>query len=473
MNWHYLAGQEEVCYAVSSSAGLPSALWNLMPTVAASCLPASATAACPASRYGTMCVPSKGSPGGDTSMSSAEAFPVKTSLLLAREQVFLAVAQAYGQSSPVSLGKYDPATHSLRTSQLLLLGDSTECLRTLPRWGWMHAGAVSGLTMSERPISANDSGYWLPTPSAVSYGSNQGGASGRVGKVRHSLESMARGQQWPTPNASNWKSGKASQKTHDKNSRPLREQVGGSLNPDWVEWLMGWPFLWTCLESTDKKYYNIWYETSTTNEAMRVLRDNNYSQKMEKWQAGCDMENQTVLYSGLLWQVNPEGQHYSEHSQTKGSKALSSKSMQSVRIDSESTAASQRQQSIQQSERQYSHCLPIMPHQNAQSRQDMGERPCPASPMHHLQHNIPADTNPPQQNLRQGMQERVGERISDETMEQSLERINVVLGSSWATEPADVPHVATGVPHRVDRLRALGNGWLPQCAALAWRILTS
>jgi len=51
-----------------------------------------------------------------------------------------------------------------------------------------------------------------------------------------------------TPTARDWKSGKASQATHDKNSRPLSEQIGGSLNPTWVEWLMGWPLGWTDLK---------------------------------------------------------------------------------------------------------------------------------------------------------------------------------------------------------------------------------
>jgi len=51
-----------------------------------------------------------------------------------------------------------------------------------------------------------------------------------------------------TPTARDWRSGKASQATHDKNSRPLSEQIGGSLNPPWVEWLMGWPLGWTDLK---------------------------------------------------------------------------------------------------------------------------------------------------------------------------------------------------------------------------------
>ncbi len=48
---------------------------------------------------------------------------------------------------------------------------------------------------------------------------------------------------WPTPIASDWKSHSPAKKA--TNSLPLREQVGtsdgGAMNPEWVEWLMGWP----------------------------------------------------------------------------------------------------------------------------------------------------------------------------------------------------------------------------------------
>src|SRR5690606_22216901 len=46
---------------------------------------------------------------------------------------------------------------------------------------------------SGRPISDDaSSSLLLPTPTASSYGSNQGGANGRTGVVRLSLASMAR-----------------------------------------------------------------------------------------------------------------------------------------------------------------------------------------------------------------------------------------------------------------------------------------
>jgi len=49
--------------------------------------------------------------------------------------------------------------------------------------------------------------------------------------------------------------------------------------------------------------------------------------------------------------------------------------------------------------------------------------------------------------------------------------LETTIGADWwATEP-DVGRVANGVAARVHRLKALGNGQVPQCAAQAWRIL--
>jgi DNA (cytosine-5)-methyltransferase 1 len=42
----------------------------------------------------------------------------------------------------------------------------------------------------------------------------------------------------------------------------------------------------------------------------------------------------------------------------------------------------------------------------------------------------------------------------------------------WETEP-DVGRVVDGMASRVDRLKAIGNGQVPLCAATAWRILSN
>ena len=62
-------------------------------------------------------------------------------------------------------------------------------------------------------------------------------------------------KQWATPAARDWRSGKASGETMERNARPLNEQVvsgpttnslgGGALAPEFAEWVMGFPPGWT------------------------------------------------------------------------------------------------------------------------------------------------------------------------------------------------------------------------------------
>ena len=57
----------------------------------------------------------------------------------------------------------------------------------------------------------------------------------------------------------------------------------------------------------------------------------------------------------------------------------------------------------------------------------------------------------------------------------SMEAITDLDWRDWSVDPADegdTPRVATGIKHRVGRLKAIGNGQVPQVAAMAWRILT-
>jgi hypothetical protein len=57
-----------------------------------------------------------------------------------------------------------------------------------------------------------------------------------------------------TQDASN--NGPASQQ--ERNTKPLNAEVGGPLNPDWVEWLMGWPIGWTDLRPLETDKYRQW-----------------------------------------------------------------------------------------------------------------------------------------------------------------------------------------------------------------------
>jgi DNA (cytosine-5)-methyltransferase 1 len=67
------------------------------------------------------------------------------------------------------------------------------------------------------------------------------------------------------------------------------------------------------------------------------------------------------------------------------------------------------------------------------------------------------------------------EQSSNPTQGRERETVELVYGRSpdfWAIEP-NVGRVADGVAARVDRLKAIGNGQVPLCAATAWRILSA
>ena len=77
-----------------------------------------------------------------------------------------------------------------------------------------------------------------------------------------SLQSAAKW--WPTPNKRDWKDSGATQgNRHSPNLGTAVHRAtpaGGTLNPDWVEWLMGWPIGWTGLAPLETDKFQQWYE---------------------------------------------------------------------------------------------------------------------------------------------------------------------------------------------------------------------
>jgi hypothetical protein len=176
------------------------------------------------------------------SMLSAAVSPVRIFRSPERARALAGSAAAYGRSTPELLAKYDPTTSSWRTSQLCLDGALSVFSETWPRSGLMRNGTAYQLPPLVRLTGEIGFGL-LPTPSAESYGTNQGGEMGRVGPVRPSLETMARKRLWPTPAARDCRSGRGQQP--NGHTPQLAEVLGGSLNPTWVEWLQGFPLGWT------------------------------------------------------------------------------------------------------------------------------------------------------------------------------------------------------------------------------------
>jgi len=84
---------------------------------------------------------------------------------------------------------------------------------------------------------------------------------------------------------------------------------------------------------------------------------------------------------------------------------------------------------------------------------------------------ILSNTNVSRVRIEQGRSSRAHRKDKTLTVNDSKEDAKKPwYGSWWASEP-DVGRVANGVANRVDRIKAIGNGQVPQVAALAWNIL--
>lgn len=212
-------------------------------------------------------------------------FLARTSAQLGREKALMAPAAVSGHIWPESWVKFDPVTSSWRTRQCSFLEGLDVYLETWPRWGLMQDGACSALSTPELPTNGSESGFWptptanaangpghsgwqagmnlqtavqlslqkFPIPTASLSGSNRSASPGA--KRRPGLTQIAQSsEKFPTPKRRDFKaSGGAARHTPD-----LPGFIGGSLNPAWDEWLMGWPIGWTELKPLAMAKFLLW-----------------------------------------------------------------------------------------------------------------------------------------------------------------------------------------------------------------------
>lgn len=69
------------------------------------------------------------------------------------------------------------------------------------------------------------------------------------GKNRHSIKLIQAVKMLPTPTAHDSKDVSAGD--FRRHTPPLGCVAGGSLNPEWIEWLMGFPTGWTDLKHSE------------------------------------------------------------------------------------------------------------------------------------------------------------------------------------------------------------------------------
>ncbi len=203
------------------------------------------------------------------SMSSAAASPARISPSPERARALAASAAAYGRNTPELLANYDPATSSWKTSQHCFLEGLETFSEIWPRSGMMRNGIAYALPTLAPLTGATGFGsspsHSIPTPTPTAGDAKASGSRNTSSSKAHPGVSLTdfvkrdggKGRTWPTPRATEWKGtgplGSKSQAHRlgrgylDATVQEV-EQITGSLNPTWVEWLMGFPTGWTDLE---------------------------------------------------------------------------------------------------------------------------------------------------------------------------------------------------------------------------------
>lgn len=198
------------------------------------------------------------------SMSSVADFHAKTLVTPVMERVSKVSAPAYGARSLDLLANYDRHTSSWRTSQRCLVEGWTVFSETWPRSGMMRNGIAFRLQPLAPVTSGTEFGLW-PTPAASDTAERKPPARPHItknGTLRHlnpkGVQSQVRLSQavkfWPTPSSRDFKgqnsltsierslkSGKNGHLGQLPNAVLYRSGEAGALNPEWVEWLMGFP----------------------------------------------------------------------------------------------------------------------------------------------------------------------------------------------------------------------------------------
>lgn len=366
-------------------------------------------------------------------------------------------------SKPSAL--YDRDSHSWKMCQGWLLADISEpSWETWPKAGMVSGGAFYPQPSWERPIG--EIGYGLlPTPTTSDTSDREPGTPilTKNGTVRH--RNKAGGQSymrltqvvkyWATPQSRDYRTGEAHRWDNPNKSRNLNDQVakwptptardstsrgpseatrntpalnhvategnGGKLNPTWVELLMGWPLDWTSLNPIDVVQYRQWLMgfkgennaqiATRPREVLRVLRKEVGEEALQRQDGGyASVPAEDALRQDMRQQPSEVDQAWL---QLESAQAFEEE-LRSVWMGQETPGA---------------------PLGSEHREQRAGE------------HTDPMQAMP-----------RLLAHYGQEAWKDG----------SWENA---IPRTVDGIAFRVERIRAIGNGQVPICAALAFLLL--
>jgi hypothetical protein len=247
MSWLFSRVLVEEYLGENFSDGTQSAPLSGNPIQLAFCAPDKMTDFSRLSRFGMTYKPLTEDRGEELLTLFRAGFHAKTSQQLEKAMDLMEKDQECGITWRGWLAKYDPNTSLWKTPQCSLLGEEQESLVILPKWGM----TVNGLLWEQQtlePITKETGCGLLPNGVDTFHTPNTKGLDGGSNS-RKALKNRI--ETWPTPRTRGLCGGSGSWALLKKNLstiQQVRGMAGGTLNPTWVEWLMGWPLGWTDLK---------------------------------------------------------------------------------------------------------------------------------------------------------------------------------------------------------------------------------
>lgn len=189
---------------------------------------------------------------------------------------------------------------------------------------------------------------------------------------------------------------------------------GQQLNPDWTEWLMGWPVGMTSLKPLSKEIFDDWKKKSQ------------------------------------LGRVK------------KNSENVSDDGMSGMPVNGVASTASCGQEQIEHIAGKHNGTLPNLSPCGTHEGGGLGRGKCEASKLQSMQQGVSTEAFTQGENMQQGVPFGNGAYFGNEAV------------GLWGIDPADigeVPRVTSVKENRANRLKAIGNGQVPACVVMAWEHL--
>jgi hypothetical protein len=264
MSWLFSQALVEEYLGENFSDGAQCAQSNGNPTQLAYLSPDKMTEFSRLSRFGMTFKPLTVSHGEELLTLFRAAFPVRTFPSQAEAQGLTESSLQCGITWRGWLAKFDPDSYLWKTAQCSFIEDSDESLATFPVSGMTRDGLLWEQSMLAHRIKGTERGLWR-TPDT-----GGGGASGLLKQGQNHrqngqpiqirlVDQVNNPRLWPTPVARMHKDG-GNPSEYKRNEIPLAAQAGGPLNPEWVEWLMGWPQEWTDLKPLATDRFQKWQQ---------------------------------------------------------------------------------------------------------------------------------------------------------------------------------------------------------------------